>query len=149
MSDSVTHITFGSSFNQRLMPKCISNSVTHIVFGNDFSQPLTHDCISSLMGIKYLYFSSNFDYKTSAEEIIMNPEIEINFYAYNNFYPKNRVVHLFYFGHGKIIPRDDIDLEEVIVGDEWNDFMMNDAITKIRLTPKILFQSRIKSATKI
>ena len=145
--DSVTHITFGDSFNQPLTPDCMPDSVTHIVFGVFFNQPLTRDCIPS--SVKYLYFRSNFDYRTSAEEIIMNPEIEINFNAYNTLYPKNRIVHLFYFGHNQIIPRNGIDLEETIVGDEWNDYIIGRQITKIRLTPKILFQSRTKSAAKV
>ena len=144
---SVTHITFGIRFNQPLIPNCIPSSTTHIRFGYIFNQPLTYDCIPP--SIKYLYFGRDFDYKSSASEIIMNPEIEINFNATNKFYPKNRVVYLFYFGHGRTIPRVGIDMEETIVDDEQNEYMNGEKITKIRLTPKILLQSCIKSATKV
>ena len=47
------------------------------------------------------------------------------------------------------ICRDGIDSEETIVDHEWNDYRMDEKITKIRLIPKNLLQSRIKSATKI
>ena len=79
----------------------------------------------------------------------MNPEIEINFHAYNKLYPKNRVVYLYSWCHYEIISRNNVDLEETIVDDEWNDYANGIEITKIRLTPKILFQSRIKSASKV
>ena len=79
----------------------------------------------------------------------MNPEIEINFNASSKIYPTNRVIYLFYFGHNLTIPRDGIDLEETIVDGEWNDYMGDEKITKIRLTPKFLLQSCIKSAAKI
>ena len=72
-----------------------------------------------------------YDYKLYPEEIIMNPEIEINFHACNIFYPKNRIVYLFYFCHNMAICRDGIDSEETIVDHEWNDYRMDEKITKI------------------
>ena len=96
---SVSHVRFGHSFNQPLTPigNCIPSSVSHLVFGYEFNQPLTSNCIP--FSVKYLYFRSIFDYRSSAHEIIMNPEIEINFHASNIFYPKNRVVQLYHWGH--------------------------------------------------
>ena len=142
-----THLSFSHLFNEPLPPDCIPDSVTHLVFGIYFNQPLTHDCIPS--SVKYLYFFMNFDYKLSTEEIIMNPEIEINFHANNKSYPKNRIVHLFYWYHNQNIPRDNMDFEETIIDCEWNDYIMDTTITKIRLTPKFLLQSCVKSASKI
>ena len=46
------------------------------------------------------------------------------------------------------IPRDNIDLDEYVVEDEWNDYISNWCVTKIKLIPKIILRSRIKSAKK-
>ena len=52
-------------------------------------------------------------------------------------------------GHNEKIPIDNIDTNEYIIKSEWNDCIDNTPVTKIKLIPKIIFQSKIKSAKKL
>ena len=47
------------------------------------------------------------------------------------------------------ISRNNINQDEYVVEDEWNDYINDCSVTKIKLIPKIILQSRIKSAKKM
>ena len=43
----------------------------------------------------------------------------------------------------------DTDSDEYVIKSEWNDYIGDMPVTKIKLTSKIIFQSKIKSAKKL
>ena len=79
-------------------------------------------------------------------EILDKIELEINHYHTNIHYDRSRIINLFILGHDNLIQRTQINSNEHVVQDERNDYINDIYVTKIKLTPKNILQSRIKSA---
>ena len=166
MLTNVTHLTFGWCFDQKLNPSTIPVSVTHLTFGWCFNQPLNSQVIPTnitrlTFGYKFnqpinftnnnlsqLNFFGNEDIKLD-DTLVENIELEINYQFLNKHFNKFRIINLFAWGHFYKIPTDIIDSDKYIIEREYNDYINDDPVTKIKLIPKFILQSKIKSAKKI
>ena len=77
------------------------------------------------------------------DEILDRIELEINYRCDNIYYDKSRIVNLFNYNHGTKIPRKYVNLDEHVIKDEWNDYIGNWPVTKIKLIPKSILRSKI------
>ena len=143
--ENVIHLTFGTCFNQMLNQHSIPSSVTHLTFDWDFNQPL--NSLSIPINLEQLNLW-NYNCVEIDSEIIDRIKLEINYYHKNIYYDRSRIINLFGYFHNLHIPRTQINQDEFIIKDEWNDYIANRCVTKIKLIPKIIFQSKIKSAKK-
>ena len=143
---NVSHLTFGHYFNQPLNSWSIPDNVTHLTFGYSFNQPLNSWSISS--NVTHLTFRGNNRIEID-DALLANTELEINYYHTNHHFINQLAINLFIYGHDMKIPINNIDTDEYVIKQELNDYIGTDPITKIELIPKIIFQSKIKSAKKL
>ena len=120
--------------------------MSHLTLGYSFDQQLNQYSIP--VNLIQLNIESE-KYVEIDNEILDRIELEINYHHQNIHYHKSRIINLFTYDHNKQIPRTDINPDKYIVKDEWNDHINDYPVTKIKLIPKIIIQSRIKSAKKL
>jgi hypothetical protein len=53
MPNSITHLTFGEKFNQKILPGTLPNSITHLTFGYWFNQEILPDILPQYTIIKF------------------------------------------------------------------------------------------------
>ena len=139
----ITHLIFGYKFNQPLQSNSIPTSVTHITFGHRFNKIIKPDIIPS--SVKCLTFSQNFNKKLNVD-ITTNIDIEINIHCKNSHLNNFLVVNLFAYGHNEKIDYSHVDIDAYSFGQEYNDYIDNNRVTKIKLINKSIYRSKIKSA---
>ena len=110
--------------------------MSHLTFGRNFNQTLSQHSIPA--NLRQLSFKGCM-YIEIDDTVLENIELEINYYHENIYFNKSRIVNLFDYGHNRKIPRTNVDSDEFIIKDEWNDYIDNTPVTKIKLIPKIIF----------
>ena len=137
-------MTLGPSFNQPLNHYSIPFGVTHLTFDWDFCQILNSQSIP--INLTQLNFWGDKHVEIDGE-ILDRIELEINYNCENIYYDKSRIINLFTWNHNAKIQR--VNMDEYVVEDEWNDYIGDWPVTKIKLIPKNILRSRTKSAKKI
>ena len=140
------HLAFDWSFNQPLDLWSIPSSVSHLTFSENFNRPLLQNSVPVNLIQLNFWGSKNVEIDN---EILDRINLEINYHIENFYYNKSRIINLFIYGHNNKIPRTNINMDEYVIEDEWNDYIGNNPVTKIKLIPKIIMQSRVKSAKKL
>jgi hypothetical protein len=148
----VTHLRFGTSFNQSLKAGDIPNSVTNLTFGFYFNQPLKKGNIPNM--VSYLRFGTSFNQPLKEGDIPNNVTNLIFGHTFNQMLKKNdipnSVIHLT-FGScfNQMLQKDDIpnSVTHLTFGEyfnqELNDYISNHLIELV--IPLNYTMSKLKS----
>ena len=113
----------------------IPSSVRRLTFDWNFNQPLNQYSIP--VNLIQLNFWSN-EHVEIDNKILGRIELEINYHHTNIHYNKSGIINLFTHDHNGQIPRTNINMDEYVVKDEWNNYIDDLPVTNIKLIPKIV-----------
>lgn len=122
-------------------------SVTHLFFGERFNQHLTYDCIPD--NITEITFGQYFNFDTTIyDACFKNNNVKINIHYKNQHMPKNLIFNLYMDRDERVSEchLDYINQEKYMVDSIIVDLILDQPVQLIKITPKNMGCSQVKSA---